>query len=161
MPEKRTQMTLALYQEDERILLAMKKRGFGAGRWNGFGGKLKEGDSGLEDCVRRETNEEGKITITDLEKVGILDFIFEDKPGEVLEVHYFRILKYSGVPKETEEMRPEWFGLDSIPYDRMWPDDRYWMPLFLEGKKFQGKVLFKDKDTIKEKSIGVVSSLEN
>jgi 8-oxo-dGTP diphosphatase/2-hydroxy-dATP diphosphatase len=23
----------------------MKKRGFGAGRWNGFGGKVKEGET--------------------------------------------------------------------------------------------------------------------
>ncbi|KAJ1429629.1 hypothetical protein B484DRAFT_396306, partial [Ochromonadaceae sp. CCMP2298] len=27
------------------VLLGMKKRGFGAGKWNGFGGKMDPGES--------------------------------------------------------------------------------------------------------------------
>lgn len=33
------------YEGNKQILLGMKKRGFGAGKWNGFGGKLEENES--------------------------------------------------------------------------------------------------------------------
>lgn len=39
----------------------------------------------------------------------------------------------------SEEMKPEWFSYDSIPYDTMWPDDRYWIPIMLAGKHFIGR----------------------
>lgn len=35
-------------------------------------------------------------------------------------------------------MRPCWFAYDDIPYDKMWADDQYWLPLFLAGKLFVG-----------------------
>ncbi len=45
-------------------------------------------------------------------------------------------------PQETEEMRPQWFSIDEIPFDEMWPDDRYWFPWFLKQQKFHGKFSF-------------------
>ena len=44
--------TLVLVVQPERVLLGMKKRGFGAGRWNGFGGKVEEGET-IEDGAKR------------------------------------------------------------------------------------------------------------
>lgn len=41
--QKRKVLTLLLIQQANKILLGMKKRGFGAGRWNGFGGKVETG----------------------------------------------------------------------------------------------------------------------
>ena len=37
------------------------------------------------------------------------------------------------------------FDIDDIPYDKMWDDDKYWFPWFLENKKFKAKFYF-DKD---------------
>jgi len=39
-------------------------------------------------------------------------------------------------------MRPEWFPLDAIPYDKMWIDDKHWLPHVLEGKYVEGKFVF-------------------
>ena len=39
--------------EHNRILLGRKKRGFGADKYNGFGGKLEAGES-FRDCAIRE-----------------------------------------------------------------------------------------------------------
>jgi hypothetical protein len=29
-------------------------------------------------------------------------------------------------------MKPEWFSIDEIPFDKMWEDDKYWMPRILK-----------------------------
>jgi hypothetical protein len=43
---------------------------------------------------------------------------------------------------ETEEMRPQWFSMNSIPFDSMWADDRLWLPTLLRDrtKKVKGFV---------------------
>ena len=45
-------LTLVLIRESTRVLLGMKKRGFGQGRWNGFGGKVEKGETILQAAVR-------------------------------------------------------------------------------------------------------------
>jgi 8-oxo-dGTP pyrophosphatase MutT (NUDIX family) len=152
-------LTLSLLTENKRILLAMKKRGFGAGRYNGFGGKVEVGET-IEEGAIRETKEESSLQITALEKVGIHEFEFEHDRGNILEVHVFKILEYTGEPVETEEMKPQWFPLDAIPYSTMWPDDEQWFPLFLAGKKFRTKFLFGENDTILEQEIEEISNLD-
>lgn len=46
------------------------------------------------------------------------------------------------------EMRPQWFPLEKIPFDSMWPDDIIWFPLLLQKKKFQGYFKFEGHDKI-------------
>lgn len=41
----------------------MKKRSFGVGRWNGFGGKI-EGKETIEEGAMRETTEESDIGVS-------------------------------------------------------------------------------------------------
>ena len=127
----------------------MKKRGFGVGKWNGFGGKVMEGES-IEDAAKRETQEECGISVDEMEKLGIVEFDFINVPDETLQVHIFKARDFSGDIAESEEMAPKWFGVDEIPFDDMWTDDPYWMPLFLSNKKFKGKFLYDDKDQVLE-----------
>ena len=144
-------LTLCVIHKDHKILLGMKKRGFGAGRWNGFGGKLKERET-IEEALRRETKEEAGVEISNFDKVGIIEFEFKGDP-EILEVHIFRVNDFSGEPRETEEMKPQWFDQNELPFDSMWPDDRHWFPLLLSCKKFNGKFLFVKNDVILEKRL--------
>jgi mutator protein MutT len=136
-------LSLGVITDETRVLLGVKKRGFGEGLWNGFGGKLEEGET-VEESLVRETKEECGVTLTKYEKKGVLEFHYVDQE-DILEVHVYECVEYEGEPAETEEMRPEWFSLDEIPYGIMWADDIYWYPLFLEGKKFKGSFWF-DKD---------------
>lgn len=145
-------LTLCLIVRDNHILLGMKKRGFGMGRWNGFGGKVESGET-IEKAARRETQEECGITIRTMEEAGIHEFEFHDKKGDILEVHVFRVNTFDGEPIETDEMRPRWFDIDALPYTEMWPDDIFWIPLFLEGKKFHTRFLFGEGDQILEQHI--------
>ena len=134
------QLTLSIVYKDNKVLLGFKKRGFGVGRWNGFGGKVEEGET-IEEAAKRELREESGIIADRIEKMGVLDFEFESD-SKILEVHVFLVTSFTQEPVETEEMRPEWFAVDKIPFDFMWSDDVYWLPYLLEAKKFRGRFLF-------------------
>jgi ADP-ribose pyrophosphatase YjhB (NUDIX family) len=136
-------LTLAFLLETDRICLAMKKRGFGEGNWNGYGGKPEEGESTTAAAIR-EIQEESEVTVAPehLEKVALVDFFFSD--GRHLEVHTYFTHEWTGEPTETEEMRPQWFSYTDIPYEHMWADDPHWLPCALRGEKLRGKVWFKE-----------------
>ena len=151
MKNTRKILTLCIVQKGDKVLLGMKKRGFGKRKWNGFGGKLKEGE-GLLEATKREVLEEAGISLKKFAEQGVLEFEFLGNP-EILEVHIFKALNFEGKPQETGEMRPQWFSVKKIPFESMWPDDRYWYPLFLAGKRFKGRFLFKDQGTIQEYSL--------
>ncbi len=151
------ELTLAVITQDDRILLGMKKRGFGEGKWNGFGGKVMAGET-IEDAARREVREEAGIEVIDLKKSGLIDFEFKGNP-EILEVHIFYANDFHGQITESDEMKPQWYQIDEIPFDLMWADDRHWMPLLLAGKKFRGKFLFDGMDTIVQHELSEVEEL--
>lgn len=131
--------TLLFIIEPERILLIHKKRGLGAGKINGPGGRVDPGESDQE-CAVREVQEELLITPLDPVERGVLQFQFAD--GYSLEAVVFSATRYEGTPTETEEALPEWFPRDAIPYERMWSDDQYWIPQMLKGQSFHGTFLF-------------------
>jgi 8-oxo-dGTP diphosphatase/2-hydroxy-dATP diphosphatase len=135
----------------------MKKRGFGAGRWNGFGGKVNEGET-IEQAAKREMLEEASISTDNIKQLGVIDFYWKDKP-DIIEVNIFKADNFGGIPTESEEMRPEWFDIKEIPFNQMWQDDKYWLPLFLENKKFRGKFTFDNNDNILEKQLNEVESI--
>lgn len=93
-------LTLCIVHQHPKVLLGMKKRGFGAGRWNGFGGKVGEGEA-IEEAARRELREEAGIDARALTRAGVLEFSWDGKP-EVLEVHLFRATEFSGEPQEFD-----------------------------------------------------------
>jgi len=133
-------LTLCIPIKNDKVLLGMKKRGFGSGRWNGFGGKTEEGET-IEQATLRELHEEVGIKDGQLNKVGVLEFSFEND-DKILQVHVFKLLDFSDEPFETEEMNPQWFSFNEIPFYQMWSDDEYWFPLLLSGKLFEGEFLF-------------------
>lgn len=148
------------------LLLAMKKRGFGQGRWNGTGGKFSpiDGDKNIVDTARRETEEEIGVKANDLIKVAVINFYFpetfKDKNWDQ-QVHIFFCKNWQGEPRESEEMKPAWFKSERLPYDQMWPDDTYWLPLVMQGKKLLADFFFADDGkVIKDKIIKEVEAID-
>lgn len=139
-------LTLCYIHLQPRILLGLKKRGFGKDRWNGFGGKLKPGETLLA-AAKREVLEEAGIIVNELAENGVITFSFENKEDQ-LEVHIFRITNFTGEPRESEEMRPQWFLVDELPYAKMWSSDKHWFPWLLQDKKFTGNFLFDENDEV-------------
>ena len=137
--------TLCILRRDDEILLAMKKRGFGEGKYNGVGGKLHEGET-PEEAMLRETKEEIGIVPIDYEKVGVVEFDeFYKGESQNLVFHLYVAKSWDGEPSESEEMKPQWFKLNEIPYDKMFKDDQYWLPLILENKKIRAYFKFDEK----------------
>lgn len=140
-------VTLMLLKRDGELLLAMKKRGFGQGKWNGAGGKVEPGETPLQAAIR-ETEEEVGVTPLNPRKVAELDFYLTHDPDFNNYGHIYLATEWEGDPHETEEMRPQWFPLDALPYDEMWGDDKHWMPLIFAGKRFRGTFTLDEHDNI-------------
>lgn len=133
--------TLVFVVRDGEVLLIEKKRGLGAGKVNGPGGRLEPGETPLAAAVR-EVEEEVLATPTGLAAAGELRFQFRD--GHSIHVHVFRADGLRGEPGETAEALPFWCPLAAIPYARMWEDDLLWLPHLLAGIPFDGRFLFDD-----------------
>jgi 8-oxo-dGTP diphosphatase len=131
--------TLLFVVQGGRILLIRKKRGLGAGKINGPGGKLEPGEAPLAGAIR-EVEEEIGVTPTGVEPRGEIRFQFTD--GLRLHGSVFAASGCVGEPHETDEAAPLWFDVARIPYPEMWADDVAWLPLLLAGRRFVGRALF-------------------
>jgi 8-oxo-dGTP diphosphatase len=131
--------TLLFVTTADQILLIQKKRGIGAGKINGPGGRLDPGETPMA-CAIREVQEELGIRALGVREAGELRFQFAD--GFSMLVYVFRADRFAGTPRETDEAVPRWTRLDEIPFDRMWADDRVWMPLMLRNIRFDGRFIF-------------------
>ncbi|XP_013408505.1 7,8-dihydro-8-oxoguanine triphosphatase [Lingula anatina] len=150
-------LTLVLIRQCNRVLLGYKKKGFGVGRWNGFGGKVEQGET-IQQAAARELHEECGVEAHSLEEIGLLKFEFVGDP-QWLEVHVFTADTFKGEPTESEEMRPQWYNIHSIPFNDMWPDDKYWFPIFLKGAKFSGYFKFEGHNNILKTELKEVEKL--
>lgn len=146
-PDERA--TLVFVLNGDKILLIRKKRGLGAGKITGPGGRV-DGEESLQDCAMRELREEVGLQAKSLSAHGDIAFQFAD--GYALHVFIFVTHETSGVAIETDEAQPHWFPIDNIPYDEMWEDDRYWMPQVLAGQSVSARFLF-DGDAMLGKAV--------
>jgi len=148
--QPRTRVNLIFIVHKRRILLIRKKRGFGAGKINGPGGKIDPGETPLT-ATLRETMEELEIMPIGAHQHAELHFQFRD--GNSVHCTVFLAHDYEGEPRETPEAVPLWTPLDRIPYDEMWAGDRYWLPLLLRGKHFKGYFEFDEERLISQKIV--------
>ena len=134
----------------EQILLGLKKRGLGEGKYNGFGGKVHTHETPLKAIIREVEEESGLIISADtLRPMGSIDFFFPYRREYEQHVHVFLADAWEGTPLETDEMVPAWFPIDEIPHTRMWADDAHWLPLVLAGRRIEAEFTFgEDNETI-------------
>jgi len=132
--------TLMFVTHEDRVLLIRKKRGHGAGKINGPGGKLDAGETPAQ-CAVRETLEETGVTVEGPRLAAIMRFVALD--GDDWLGYVFLAGGYAGRPRETVEAVPRWFPIAEIPFDEMWDDDRIWLPRLLAGEVLAGDFLFR------------------
>ncbi|OQC10513.1 MAG: 8-oxo-dGTP diphosphatase [Tenericutes bacterium ADurb.Bin087] len=136
-------VTNVLFIKNNKVLLGYKKRGFGKQKYNGFGGKLKTGET-IEMAAIREAKEEAGLTMKKYYKAGEIDFA-DSYP---LRMHLFVCTEWSGTVAESDEMMPTWFNFDEVPVNEMWDDDKYWFHLAISGQRFRASFVFESDNDI-------------
>ena len=136
--------TVCFLRRNGKILLLRRAPGrIWAGRLNGPGGKIDAGET-PEEAIVREVAEETGLHITDPISHGTLDLIFGDPPSSRLRVYVFTCESFTGQARGGKEGSLRWYPEGKLPYDQLWPDMRYWLPLVLDGGVVEGTCLFDD-----------------
>mmetsp|Transcript_34511 Transcript_34511/g.114278 ORF Transcript_34511/g.114278 Transcript_34511/m.114278 type:complete len:415 (+) Transcript_34511:50-1294(+) len=158
-------LSLVFVFDGRSVLLGLKKRGFGQGKYNGFGGKLEAGEV-MRACAARELREEAGLSVpaAALVRRGVLNFHMLADSGmkgadgtiaSRLEVHIYScsLGDAEGEVAESEEMAPRWWGCDQVPLGQMWADDAHWLPHVLAGGDVIGDFTFADQATLLSHSL--------
>ena len=132
--------TLMFLMESGRVLLIRKRRGHGAGKINGPGGKPEPGETPLV-CALRETEEEVGVRPLDPRLGGVFRFV--DQQDADWLGFIFVATSCSGTPRPTAEAIPGWYPVRHLPFEEMWDDDRHWLPRVLAGERLEGDFLFR------------------
>lgn len=145
-------------RKNNRVIFGERKKkdkpGFGARV--GIGGKIEERDGTLLQTTFRETIEEigtklgGKdktvyFELKSAKEVAVVYFLFphkKDIPGSSMRCYVFVSDDYVGNPVESDEIKPEWYPIDQLPEEFMWPDNLLWVPKVLAGDSINGIFLY-------------------
>ncbi|HXZ63521.1 MAG TPA: 8-oxo-dGTP diphosphatase [Streptosporangiaceae bacterium] len=128
-----------------QVLLGLKKTGFGAGKWVGLGGHVEPGEKPVAAAVREVAEESGLVVPADaVQHMASIEFRFPVRPSWDQATDVFVTSVYQGEPAESAEVAPRWFAADALPFDQMWDDARYWLPLVLAGQHVDVLVCFAD-----------------
>lgn len=150
---KKTTLVFVFDRPANKLLMIEKKRGQGAGKWNVPGGKFAAGETAAQAAVR-ECIEETGIKPHAVKEMGLLEFYFPESDSWDNICSVFTAEAFSGsLIASSEECDAHWVSLDSIPYDKMWDDDRLWVPLLLAGKKFHRIYWFDKNDHMAREEI--------
>ncbi len=144
---KHTTLCFVFDRARDSLLMIEKKRGQGAGKWNVPGGKIGIGEAAVDAAVR-ETFEETGLRPSGLQEVGRLEFYFPaDSSSWDNTCTVFTAEAWTGLlVAENDECRASWVPLSALPFEKMWDNDRLWIPLLLAGKPFHRIYRFDGKD---------------
>jgi 8-oxo-dGTP diphosphatase len=126
-----------------QVLLGRKKFGLGEGNFVGLGGKLEPGESPADAAVREVAEESGvRVRAAELQPRGKLSYHFPHRESWSQESHVFVCERWELHPSESDELNPEWFDVDAVPFDEMWDDARFWLPAVLAGGSVERSFTF-------------------
>ena len=109
---------------------------------NGPGGKIETGES-AEEAIVREVQEETGLTLRAFEPRGRVCLSIPFPSPLLLNVDIFVATDVSGCETEREG-RLSWHDRHSLPFDRMWADQRYWLPAVLDGFSVQADIRYEE-----------------
>ena len=134
------------------VLLGYKKTGLGTGKVVALGGHVEERESASQ-AAAREVKEESGIAVAaeSLRQAAHITFLFPTRPAWDMTVEVFIGDTWAGEPAETDEIRPEWFPVAALPFDRMWDDGKDWLPRVLAGERLRATFSYApDCETVAE-----------
>ena len=127
------------------VLLGRKKTGFGTGKIVALGGHVEPGESAAE-AAAREVKEESGIRVAPgaLTAAASLTFLFPAHPSWDMDVEIFTAADWAGEAADSEEIRPQWFPVEALPFDQMWDDAPRWLPRVLAGERLRATFTYAD-----------------
>lgn len=161
--------TLVFPVRDNQVLMSFGTTGVSQGKWNGYGGKIEDGDPSIRWRAIRELNEEVGLMAEehDLLQGAYLVFSWPSPVAgigvadiNVVMVFVFQIHRWRGVPQSTDVMvNPTWFPIDQLPLDAMYPGERLWLPRALAGEPIAGQVSYGPDGQVANNHIRCLPSL--
>ena len=149
-----TKAVVSYAVKGDKVLLGVRNSSstnLGVNKVAGLGGKLDPNETSDKALVR-ELKEEVGIIPTKFRNVGRVIFLNPHETKWNLDVDVYIIDEWDGEPTELEKITPEWFLISELPLDRMFSDNKYWLPRVLEGKHVNATFLF-DENGIVESEI--------
>jgi 8-oxo-dGTP diphosphatase len=140
---------------EPEVLLGYKKTGLGTGKIVALGGHVEGRETAAQAAVREVKEESGVAVAADsLRAAAHITFLFPTHPAWDMAVEVFIGDVWSGEPAETDEIRPQWFPVAALPFDRMWDDGRLWVPRVLAGERLRATFSYAaDRETVAESAI--------
>jgi 8-oxo-dGTP diphosphatase len=125
------------------VLLGLKKTGFGAGKWVGLGGHIEEGEKPEAAAVREVFEESGLVVPADsLQHMASIEFLFPYRQSWDQTAEVYVTWAFEGEPAESDEVSPQWFAEDELPFGLMWDDAKHWLPAVLAGQRVDVTITF-------------------
>ena len=112
-------------------------------KWNGLGGKFKDGES-PEECVIREVKEESGLTIKKPSLKGIITFPAFDEIDDWM-VFVFTSNQFTGSLTECDEGVLEWIDNDNLNKLELWEGDKIFMKWLKDTPFFSAKFIYERK----------------
>ena len=151
---KKCVVSYLIDQKENKVLLIERlssSNDLGVNKIAGIGGKLQQGETADEALVR-DVQEETGLIITKFKEMGRVVFLFPNNTKWNQDVAVYVGTEWQGEPTESKESRPSWFPIDEIPFDRMFVDNKQWVPEVLKGKKVNAIFLYgKDHQIIESR----------
>ena len=116
------------------------------GKYNGLGGKLKQGED-VQACMIREIHEEAGISCREMQLRGTVNWPGFGPNGENWLGFIFLVTRFAGTPlKANEEGELAWHTLTALGDLHMWEGDKYFLPLVFDDdpRLFHGLLPYKD-----------------
>ena len=124
------------------VLLGLKRTGFGAGRVVALGGKIDGAETALDAAVREVAEESGITLAPDaLERAGRISWSFPAAPRTNMVAFLFRADAGAATAVPSEEIEPQWYGVDAIPWGGMWQDAPAWLPAVLQDRVIDARIV--------------------
>ena len=140
---------------ESQVLLGYKKTGLGTGKIVALGGHVEERETAAQAAAREVKEESGLAVAADsLRRAAHITFLFPTRPAWDMTVEVFITGAWSGEPAESDEIRPEWFPVAALPFDRLWDDGKHWLPRVLAGERLRATFSYApDRETVAESAI--------
>ena len=127
------------------VLLGHKKTGLGTGKVVALGGHVEPGERPAEAAAREVKEESGiRVAAGSLTQVAHVTFLFPAHPSWDMDVEIFTAADWAGEAADSEEIRPQWFPVEALPFDQMWDDAPRWLPRVLAGERLRATFTYAD-----------------